>query len=609
LTVAELPLDQGIPRLRANESRLDKFVNGSDSENVTPATGDPFPTLRKFLATWAATLNASAAGTLATKADKTQTIPASGFATSNAKLDGTGSIVVPEASATVAKAGTAGPEGGAMSARQTRTAIDDRVRLTQINTDDYPDLPSTARRLFWDDAGYVNWIMHSNGLIESTSDSSGGASALVRPAGHAWDPGVKIFEAADGTITCDYDHLAQRAFLPSAADHLIYIDAAAAGGGDGSAAAPYNSLTVLSGLSGKVHVRLKGGTYGIAKLPGTVTNPTNLQIEVMPGTGPAILTSVESGLTWAPHASVAGAWSATLANAPGSVADEQYLDAGPSDFDGNLLFPDQPFGEAYARVTDDTALGSVDTWRYSGGAIHVHPRNGASADTSKFRVYRSVTMLSYATTGTLWISGDLRMLGGTVSIASGISSPRMKIHLDRVLFAYSKYDQNAVSFLGAHDAYAIRSACHFGALDGWNYHGTTPHFFEFRCSGQRNGWGGGGANNGSTGHDGSSGVRAGGNYTRNRNRNGHDVGDSTVWNVYCDFSYPTEFNADTTSGIGYASGFVGHATTANKSWVYRCRIRGCLYDLYAPQDVIYTDRCETDGTVAPGSSIIPYVQV
>lgn len=116
---------------------------------------------------------AATATALAARALATTTIPAFGFATSDAKLDGTGSIVVPEASAAVAKAGTAGPEGGAMSARQTRTAIDDRVRLTQINTDDYPDLPVTVRQIIWDDAGYAIQLIHSDGTIESTLTGGG----------------------------------------------------------------------------------------------------------------------------------------------------------------------------------------------------------------------------------------------------------------------------------------------------------------------------------------------------------------------------------------------------------------------------------------------------
>jgi hypothetical protein len=544
----------------------------------------------------------------ANKADKSQTLAAAGFAAWAGTLGTAGTITVAEALEAIANAGLAGPEGGAMSARRTRSAIDKRRHMRIIDTDDYPDhLPSTARRVFHDPAGYLLQIFQANGPIVDTRGGGSGGVMLARPAGHTWDSGIVVFEDADGTISTNYDHLARRPFLPSAADHLVYVDAAAAGGGDGSATTPYNALSSLSGLSGNVHVRLKGGTYGISKLPGALVSPANLSIEVMPGTGPAILTSAESGLVWTPHATVAGAYSATLASAPGSVSDDQYPDIGPTDFEGNALFPGVVLGEALAVAADNTALAAPGTWRYASGAVHVHTRDGRAPD-SKVRVFRAVTMLSYATTGTLWISGEMHFLGGTVTLASGISSPRMKIHLNRVLFAYSKYDQNAVSFLGAHDAYAIRSACMFGALDGWNYHGTTPHFFEERCAGQRNGWGGGGANNGSTCHDAGAGLRVLGGYGRNRNRNVHDVGDSTTWNIVCDASYATEFNAGAHSGIGFASGFGGHATTANKMWLYRCTARGNLFDLSAPQDVIYTSGILTDGTVESGSTITPYEQ-
>jgi hypothetical protein len=47
--MAELPLDQAIPRFKQNEDRMDRFANGSDSATWNTSDGQAVPSLRKFL--------------------------------------------------------------------------------------------------------------------------------------------------------------------------------------------------------------------------------------------------------------------------------------------------------------------------------------------------------------------------------------------------------------------------------------------------------------------------------------------------------------------------------------------------------------------------------
>ncbi len=48
--MAQLPLDQAIPRFKANEERIDVFANGADTAEVTPSSGLKYPSLRKLIA-------------------------------------------------------------------------------------------------------------------------------------------------------------------------------------------------------------------------------------------------------------------------------------------------------------------------------------------------------------------------------------------------------------------------------------------------------------------------------------------------------------------------------------------------------------------------------
>jgi hypothetical protein len=62
--MAQLPLEQAIPRFRGNEERVDIFTNGGPSSTFLTSTGVAVPSIRKFLADKNAEINVGAASIL-----------------------------------------------------------------------------------------------------------------------------------------------------------------------------------------------------------------------------------------------------------------------------------------------------------------------------------------------------------------------------------------------------------------------------------------------------------------------------------------------------------------------------------------------------------------
>ncbi|QXV73583.1 hypothetical protein [Rhizobium phage RHph_X2_30] len=67
--MAELPLDQAIPRFKANEDRMNRFVNGDDEATWTTSGGSTEPSISKFLKDKDTEINLQAGGIL----EQTQT--------------------------------------------------------------------------------------------------------------------------------------------------------------------------------------------------------------------------------------------------------------------------------------------------------------------------------------------------------------------------------------------------------------------------------------------------------------------------------------------------------------------------------------------------------
>ena len=62
--MAQLPLEQAIPRFRQNEERVDTFVNGGPSSTFLTSTGTSVPSIQKFLADKNAEINVGAGSIL-----------------------------------------------------------------------------------------------------------------------------------------------------------------------------------------------------------------------------------------------------------------------------------------------------------------------------------------------------------------------------------------------------------------------------------------------------------------------------------------------------------------------------------------------------------------
>lgn len=82
--MAELPLDQAIPRFKTNEARVDMFANGSNTDTYTASGGSQVPSIRKFLADKDAEINVGSGSILtqATNAKNAAAASATAAATS-----------------------------------------------------------------------------------------------------------------------------------------------------------------------------------------------------------------------------------------------------------------------------------------------------------------------------------------------------------------------------------------------------------------------------------------------------------------------------------------------------------------------------------------------
>lgn len=67
--MAQLPLEEGIPRFKVNEERVDMFTNGTDSQVVPLADGTVMPSIRKFMKDKGAEIDVQGSGWLAEARD------------------------------------------------------------------------------------------------------------------------------------------------------------------------------------------------------------------------------------------------------------------------------------------------------------------------------------------------------------------------------------------------------------------------------------------------------------------------------------------------------------------------------------------------------------
>lgn len=108
--MAELPLDQAIPRFKTNEDRIDRFTNGSSTQTYTTSDNVQVPTIRKFLADKSAEIDAG----LGDIADAVTEAADSATAASVSETAAAGSASSAAGSATVASNHAVVAQGAAM---------------------------------------------------------------------------------------------------------------------------------------------------------------------------------------------------------------------------------------------------------------------------------------------------------------------------------------------------------------------------------------------------------------------------------------------------------------------------------------------------------------
>lgn len=115
--MAELPLDQAIPRFKANEDRMDRFMNGTALQTWFTSTGVEVPSIRKFLADKDSQINVAADGILAQATTQA----------TNAANSASSASTSADAAADSALAADASADAAAASAAAVETSITNRM--------------------------------------------------------------------------------------------------------------------------------------------------------------------------------------------------------------------------------------------------------------------------------------------------------------------------------------------------------------------------------------------------------------------------------------------------------------------------------------------------
>jgi len=120
------------------------------------------------------------------------------------------------------------------------------------------------------------------------------------------------------------------------------------------------------------------------------------------------------------------------------------------------------------------------------------------------------------------------------------------------------------------DTIAVDCQASYGTLDGYNYHQACTAI-EIDCEALWNGYDTGLANNGSTLHETSKGIRVNGRYIQGQDRALHDVADSYSWNLGCKAGSRRGSDASEQSAA-FASGHPTNTGVTTRMWLDACKV-------------------------------------
>lgn len=403
-----------------------------------------------------------------------------------------------------------------------------------------------------------------------------------------------IYRRGDRTFFTDLDFEDRLPFDESDAT-VLYVDVATGSDSNsGSAAAPFLSIyKAVHGRSGNVWVYVKPGLYA-GNDGWRDANPTS-NLVVMPwGAGRVVSSRHQTGLSWSLAADQTKTYQATISTV-GSVADAANVDANGD----------------YTRLTSVASIAAAEatagTYYVNGTTVYVHTFNDRAPDSS-VRVYPNLRNGRYQQpSGVVWVNG-IDFEGGSrpMQQAAVVIGQTNTGYFWDCTFKYAggSSGQNGLNTDGHCFTFIKSCIAAANALDGFNYHsvgGLPPVVVEIDCIGRNNGYTGGGANNGSTMHNGGSIIRINGRYFGNENRNVHDVNSSYSWNLGC-------YSADSRGPTNKVNFAAGVDTDSTKMWLDQCVSSGGDYDFgTVSTSVIKKYDCIDGNRAVSGSDVQSYV--
>lgn len=464
-----------------------------------------------------------------------------------------------------------------------------------------------------DENNNVRRVIYNDGREVVGGVPPGDKEVVVPAVLGRWVPDYKIYQRRDGSFYSDFDIDKRKPFDLATADHVVYADLNAPDGGDGSISAPFNSLSAINGLTGKVYLRARPGAYvGAKSFVGASIAASSLVMDCWGGGTVISSTENTAPATWIKTTNYTNIYETPVVSGSiGSIVDKSVI-LRPISGSESSIIPAYDTGDLsmYRQVlTMDELDSTPGTCRFNASKtiVYIHTFRSRVPD-ADIVTYRNVINFDYSQpNAVLWMS-DYAFHGGTpVRVATGRNAATiMKIYGKRTQYKYAGESISAGyvtngSCISYHDTCVVSA----NTRDGFGYHGIWPLIAnEFNCIGRRNGFDLAESNNGTTMHDGGYSVRLNCSYPENQNRNVHDINSSQNWLVNC-------IARDATGPINNRYDFIagaGDSTDNTITVLQNCTGIGSTYNLATWQGALtssklYISNTLTDGLVYPSSNI------
>ena len=339
--------------------------------------------------------------------------------------------------------------------------------------------------------------------------------------------------------------------------------------GDGSSGLPYRSMQKAIDISTTASdtfatISVSAGLYTRDYNLGTISASNPIFNIICPDDAPAIMATSEE-LSWALHSGNAYVATNTITNF-GCVDLE--------DIDENGIPRRLTKGTSAANVVSNPG-----TYYRTGTTTYVHRTGGAAPTNATVLVLTIDTGARFIGVGS-YVS-NLHFYGGTYTCNPVLSIATTPFVFDQCRF-HTSWTNNALEATGLQSGkklYMNKCSAHYGYNDGFNYHGGVGGLMvEIDCWSSTNGINTGlNSQNGTSLHDGISGIRVNGMHTDVQNRLLHDIGSGESWNLGITVGTTTTQSPDADSIAFYCGLPAG--TDGMEMWLDSCTSRGgCALD-------------------------------